>query len=219
VERKASDAILPDEKSKTKEKSPKSSDESKKKADEAALKKRLSEASDKAAQTKKEEDALAQKKSDESASGACSRESIKAREQGWKKLPEAEKKEKALELLTAAKAGQPQVAVKLMEGGVSANCSDGDGWTPLMKAAEVGKVDMMKLFFDYGAESGMTVKLGEWGNNALHHAARHSQTEAVKLLLARGSKADCTAKNFQGKTPRDYATDSEIKSLIKKASK
>lgn len=209
-----------DVKKKSKEKS--SSD--KKKEDEAAQKKKddiaqKKKEEDAAAAKKKAEDDEAAKKEDEPAKEGTSKEAIKARDAAWKKVPLAEQKAKAIKFLVAAKAGNAAEVTKMITGGVSANAVDGDGWTALMKAAEAGKVEMMELLWEYGADSGMTVKLGEWGNNALHHAARQNHTEAVKLLLSRGKKAEFTAKNFQGKTPRDYATDSEIKSLIKKAAK
>jgi len=199
----------------------KKEDAAKKKKDEAKKKKQEEEA----ALKKANEAAAAEKTANEEApktDGAdslTSKEAIKARDAAWKKLPEPEKKEKALPLLNAAKAGSIFEATELIKSGVSANAADGDGWTGLMKAAEAGKCDMLDFLFDHGADSSAAVKLGEWGNNALHHAARQGNADAVKLLLARGKKGDITAKNFQGKIPKDYATDSETKSLLRKAAK
>lgn len=199
--------------------------EDKKQADETAEADQKSNDDDAAKKKKEEDDSAAKAKADDDAAakkegpGAVPKEVIKARDAAWKKLPLPEQKEKAGKLLIAAKNGNIAEATKLIEAGTSANGADGDGWTPLMKAAEANKIEMMELLFAQGADPSSTVKLGEWGNNALHHAARNSNTDAVKLLLARGKKSDTIAKNFQGKTPRDYATDSDIKSMIKKASK
>merc|ERR1719321_584155 len=189
-QRKRAKMSLPRKKSKDESAKKKGSDEAKKKEEEEAAAK------------KKAEEAEAAKK-DEAASGAKSRDAIKQRDAAFKKLPLPEQKELANKMIGFAKAGQKELVAKMIEeDGTTANCVDGDGWTPLMKAAEAGKVDTCELLLDYGADTSLAVKLGEWGNNALHHAARQNQTEVVKVLLARGKKADTAAKNFQGKTPR-----------------
>jgi hypothetical protein len=151
--------------------------------------------------------------------GALDRAAIKEREAAFKKLSDEDKKAQGLRITLAAKAGNKNEVQKCLTEGVSANAIDGDGWTALMKAAERGDIDMMQTLMNYGAETSPTVKLGEWGNNALHHAARNSHTDAVKMLIEKGKKSDVTAKNFQGKTPKDYASDGGIKKMLSKAAK
>jgi flagellar biosynthesis GTPase FlhF len=196
----------------------------KKKKDEAAAKKKAEEESKKkaeeeAAAKKAEEEAAAAPKADEGANSLTSKEACKARDAAWKKLPPAEQKKTAIDFLQKAKEGKTAEVVKMIADGVSANAIDGDGWTALTKAAEMGKHETMAALLDHGADTSMPVKLGEYDNLAIHHAAKNGHKEAVKLLLARGKKADLSKKNFLSKTPREYATDDSIKSMIKKAMK
>jgi len=49
-------------------------------------------------------------------------------------------------------------------------------------------------------------------NTALHLAALEGREDVVRLLVERG--ADKTAKNADGQTPKDVATDPAVKALL-----
>jgi ankyrin repeat protein len=148
--------------------------------------------------------------------GADAKEAVKKREKDWKKLVQAEKMEKAAKMLALAKDGNRKEILEMIVAGVSPNCADVNGYTPLMQAAESGKSEVINLLFDLGADSTLTVRLGDWGRNALHFAATADHLDAAKLLLERGSKADVQAKDMYGKTPLSYAQNREMKKVLKK---
>lgn len=196
-------------------------DVKKKKKPEAA---KPSKKEDKAPEAAKTEDkpkaeAPTEEKPSGETSGVLSKPEIKEREAAFKKLPDADRKKQSEEMIKAAKGGDLHSVTKLLAGGCSVHCPDGDGWTPLMKAAEANKPDIIELLFNYGADSSMSVSLGEWGNTALHHACRNNHKDAVKVLLTRGNKKDLAAKNHIGKTPKDYTQDEDIRRMCKKAAK
>lgn len=178
----------------------KEEDAAKKQADEAAKKKAQEEAAA----------AEAAKKTEEAKAG--NKEAIRAREQAWKKKPAKEKEELAKKMHAAAKAANVAEVETLMEQGVSANAEDGDGWTPLIVAAEKGEKGLVETLLNNGANPKAAVKLGEWGQTALHFAARHGHREVADLVVA-GSNVK--AKNFQGKTPSEVAKTEGHKEIAK----
>ncbi|MGL9762250.1 MAG: ankyrin repeat domain-containing protein [Wolbachia sp.] len=88
-----------------------------------------------------------------------------------------------------------------------------DDKTALHLAASNGHLDTVKYFVD---EKNVDVnQLNNDGNTALHLAAENGNTEIVKVLL--NAKADPLLKNKNGKTPRDLATDENVKQLLEEA--
>jgi len=79
------------------------------------------------------------------------------------------------------------------------NAPDNEGDTPLMWAAEGGKVDAARVLFEYGADVNATNNDHE---TALHWAVKGGYHELVQLLL---NKASPNIKDKSGKTPLDLA--------------
>lgn len=77
----------------------------------------------------------------------------------------------------------------------------GPGWTPLMYAAQAGKLEMVKLLIERGAD--VNVK-STYDRTALMLAAYGGHTEIVQALL--GAGADPSIKEcFDGRTAKAYA--------------
>ena len=87
-----------------------------------------------------------------------------------------------------------------------------EGWSPLMKAAEEGGVEVMKMLLDKKVDIEAANKKGR---TALSFAAAPSNDErtgrpratpvaALRLLLERG--ADANRRDARDKTPKDYAS-------------
>jgi len=129
-------------------------------------------------------------------------ETIREREQAWKKKTAKEKEDLAKKIHAAAKEGDAGGVDALLGQGVSANAEDGDGWTPLIAAADAGRQSVVELLLKQRANPKAAVKLGEWGQTALHFAARHGHKEIAELV-APGSNVK--GKNFQGKTASEVA--------------
>jgi len=102
----------------------------------------------------------------------------------------------------------------LVENGkANVDARDSCNNTALHLAASNGHLDTVKYFVD---EKNVDVnQLNNDGNTALHLAAENGNTEIVKVLL--NAKADPLLKNKNGKTPRDLATDENVKQLLEKA--
>lgn len=100
----------------------------------------------------------------------------------------------------------------LLDKDVSPNAEDGDGWTPLLKAAEMGEARMCSMLLVNGANPKAAIKLGEWGNTALHFAARHGHRETCEVLAP---VSNLKAKNHNGKTAAEIAKSEGHKDLAK----
>ncbi|HLJ14518.1 MAG TPA: ankyrin repeat domain-containing protein, partial [Bryobacteraceae bacterium] len=70
------------------------------------------------------------------------------------------------------------------------NVAREDGETPLMTAARLGQIDVMKMLLDHGARVNAREK--KFGQTALMWAAGHP--DAVRLLVARGADVRATSK-------------------------
>jgi len=68
------------------------------------------------------------------------------------------------------------------------------GWTPLMKAAELGDVGMLRWLLDYSADVGAENHKGRtplsFAVNPSHGGALHPNPAAVKILLEHGADMD-----------------------------
>mmetsp|Transcript_105890 Transcript_105890/g.274033 ORF Transcript_105890/g.274033 Transcript_105890/m.274033 type:complete len:128 (+) Transcript_105890:662-1045(+) len=118
----------------------------------------------------------------------------------------------AKKIHAAAKAGNTSEVQSLLDTGCSVNAEDGDGWTPLIKAAEAGEKNVIELLLKQGANPKAAVKLGEWGQTALHFAARKGHREVAELLAP---TSNVKAKNHLGKTPSEMAKAEGHKDLAK----
>jgi ankyrin repeat protein len=88
-------------------------------------------------------------------------------------------------LLAAVKSGDVN-AVKLFAKSAKDSCATNDDvqYTPLLLAAAIGRVDIVRVLLENGASVGRTNHKG-W--TALHVAAYHGQLEVCRLLLDRGA--------------------------------
>ena len=91
-------------------------------------------------------------------------------------------------------------------------CDRQDGCTPLMYAASVGHIDILKFLMEKGCD--LEAK-NEDGFTALHWAAYVGNLDSCKTLIEKG--ANLKAKNSEGKKPADLAETQEVKKFIKDA--
>ena len=70
----------------------------------------------------------------------------------------------------------------------------------IYRAAELGKIDVVKKYLDSGGD--INVK-SDSGMTSLHHAAYRENKEVVELLIAKG--ASLNAQDFAGRTPLNVA--------------
>lgn len=102
------------------------------------------------------------------------------------------------------------VNVLLTAGAAPADLTDGDGWTPLQRAALDGHHTVVAALLHASEDrrTGRTLypldSRDKSGDTALHDAARNGQLKVVKLLL--DARADVDAPNHLGHTPLDVAT-------------
>ena len=105
---------------------------------------------------------------------------------------------------TAARQGKVEVVKRQLALGVSPN----NNWsryanTPLIKAAESGRIKVVELLLEKGADVN---KHNEGGETPLHYATKHGHAEVMKILLEHG--ADVTAKGTGCGTPLQWAARS-----------
>lgn len=98
------------------------------------------------------------------------------------------------------------------EKGANVNTKNNDGCTPLMYAASVGHIDILKFLIEKSAD--LELK-NEDGFTALHWAAYVGNLDSVKTLVEKG--ANLRAKNSENKRPADLAETHEVKRFIKDA--
>jgi uncharacterized protein len=104
-------------------------------------------------------------------------------------------------LLTyAARHGNTNLAVLLLDAGVSIDSRDRRGMTPLMHAAERGHTHMVRLLLDRGAK--VSLARGE-PYSALFSAIDSGRGDVVALLVERG--ADTNFQERYGNRPLPYA--------------
>ncbi|KAM0276585.1 hypothetical protein ACHAQH_006590 [Verticillium albo-atrum] len=97
---------------------------------------------------------------------------------------------KGCALYLAAKQGYVDICVMLLKHGASANVVATDFAPPLSVAVESGKLELVRLLLDHGANIEAVFKGAEDGDSmdtALTLAARDGSTEIVELLLQRGA--------------------------------
>lgn len=122
----------------------------------------------------------------------------------------------AEELFAAVKGGNAERVSEILAAGTDANAvSAENGATALCSAAVRGNIEIVSLLLDAGANPNFAI--AESGLTPLHLAAEHGNVPVVKLLL--GSEASAAAKDKNGRTPADFASDAEVKSLLENFSK
>lgn len=85
--------------------------------------------------------------------------------------------------------------------------ADADGWTPLIWAARGGRVEVMTLLLDAGADPNRPDPRRGW--TPLMHALHTEQGDAARLLLARGADG---ARGAGGTSPLEMAAlDNDVK--------
>ena len=104
------------------------------------------------------------------------------------------------DLLDAAGKGNERKVLALLQKGADVNAADDLGWTPLKRAAENNKVDVVDLLIENGAMidtlNGSPIPsyagIAASGYTAIHRAAWDGRTEAVKVLIEHGAALDLT---------------------------
>lgn len=99
-------------------------------------------------------------------------------------------------ILIAAQRGFTPIVKILLERGVPANYKNRYGETVLMKAAEkyydseTSKAETVKMLLEAGAEPNAVRDGGYYCTTALINASRHSDVEAMRVLVEKGAKID-----------------------------
>jgi len=107
----------------------------------------------------------------------------------------------------------------LINNGVEVNHIYDTNETALLvciKEMSANDASIIRFLLEKGADVNLT---NGYGETAMHLAAQRGASfiEVTKLLL--NTNADLKLKTLKGKTPLDYASDKDVKSLIKKAIK
>lgn len=112
-------------------------------------------------------------------------------------------------LSPAAKKGNKNLLLLLLDNGADISATDENGCTALHSAARVGHVKLVEELISRGIDISTTDKTGQ---TALHYAAKHDQIGVVQRLLE--SNADVRAKDKEGRTPADEAAQREHESIL-----
>lgn len=110
----------------------------------------------------------------------------------------------------AVQAQKKDAALWLIQQKADVNLQSKDGGHPLLGAAYNGDLVLLEALLNAGAKVNLTTQFGQ---NALHYAAMNGKLDAVKFLLERG--ADRTAKDIDGKTPKDLAIENGYNEVAK----
>lgn len=97
-----------------------------------------------------------------------------------------------------------EVFMFLIENGIPLNTQNKYQESPLMIAAHMAKLTMMKWLIKYGANVNLPDALG---NTALHRACKKGNLDAIRLLLERGAHPH--AQNAKGESPLHMAIMSQ----------
>lgn len=105
----------------------------------------------------------------------------------------------------AAKYGNRDVAILLLEAGASTDAVDFQGQTALHLAAAGGHFQLCDLLLAGGSDPNLSDRRGD---TPVHSAARGGHDSATRSLLRNGGKAGTT--NEQGKTPAELARRARV---------
>lgn len=92
------------------------------------------------------------------------------------------------DLIYAAKKGNINEVIKLLNSGVNVNCKDKMGNTPLRKACKKGYIEIVKLLIEKGAKVNYTDKYRQ--ETALLKACKKADVEIIKLLVEKGADVE-----------------------------
>ncbi|XP_046581195.1 LOW QUALITY PROTEIN: uncharacterized protein LOC124288671 [Haliotis rubra] len=90
----------------------------------------------------------------------------------------------------------------VLDIGANINAKNLDGFTPLIRAAELRNYVVQNLLLSHGADVSKTDKVGR---TPLHIVSAHGDVESIKLLLTHGINVNSRDKN--GRTPLHYAVN------------
>ena len=96
-----------------------------------------------------------------------------------------------------------QAALELIENNEDINAQDGNGYTPLHRAAEAGNTATVWALIAKGADLEAT---DTWEYTPLHRAAYYGHKAVAALLIANGAQVN--ARDNDGKTPLGVAKES-----------
>mmetsp|Transcript_346 Transcript_346/g.472 ORF Transcript_346/g.472 Transcript_346/m.472 type:complete len:287 (-) Transcript_346:104-964(-) len=124
------------------------------------------------------------------------------------------KKPEAPELWRAIEKGDEALVRELLDQGKDPQ-EKFQGWTPFMKAAEEGQVEILRMLHEKNVDM---EAVNRKGRTALSFAAapsmkRPTATDALRLLLELG--ADTSKKCERGMTAKDYAKDEKREDALK----
>ncbi|KAL9642532.1 hypothetical protein ABK040_011099 [Willaertia magna] len=122
------------------------------------------------------------------------------------------------ELVAACMDGKIRIVKSLIQryGKQYVDSTDDFGWTPLLTAAQFGRVEVVNYLLEQGADINQVNKFG----NALFIAALEGHEDVVKILLKHGAetKVKCPSKSFlhdDHLTPLQAAQLRENYSIVK----
>ena len=106
----------------------------------------------------------------------------------------------------AARQGDAELVIKLVQDGMDVNQPNLEGQTPLMLAAQAERngAAVIDLLLAQGAKVN---EVDTYGNTALIYAAQAGDLDAVKLLVEHG--ADTSLENKSGSKALDFAIGDE----------
>lgn len=87
------------------------------------------------------------------------------------------------------------------------NCRSTSGWTPLMAASEVNKIDTVKWLVERGAIVNSQMDSSGW--TAMHAAAKNGHNDIVKFLLENDGNSDLLAEH------REFGFDLKVTDVAK----
>jgi ankyrin repeat protein len=102
---------------------------------------------------------------------------------------------------TAIETDNTELALELIASKEGIKSRDGSGATPLMRAASLGQIEVMKALIEAGAE--VNKRNQSW--TPIMYAAWKGQTEAAKILIEKGALVN--SPNKYGGTPLYVALD------------
>ena len=119
-------------------------------------------------------------------------------------------------MFQAARLGNAQMVKDLLGKGAAVDVQSDMKETPLHLAAANGDLDTINaIAVDKSGNPIVNVNAEDaHGLRPLHYAARKGHAQAVKLLLALGAE---DAKNDQGQTAMDLASNNEVKDALRDA--
>jgi ankyrin repeat protein len=112
-------------------------------------------------------------------------------------------------LFTNVRRGNVRLTSKYLDMGVPVDALDGADRTALCLAAKYGKVEVIRLLAQRGADLNFR---GKYGRTPIFNAIYAGHIEAVRLLVELG--ADLTVRDGAGYTPYDYAAASSALSVL-----